>query len=168
MDDSDDRGYSRAPQLSDVVALCRALNREGARYILIGGFAVVLHGLLRATRNVDLLVEASPENLAALRRAMADLPDNAIAFVEDGDLEQYQVVRVADEFVVDLLVRACGIDYAKALVVGVETKTVEGVDVTVASKPLLILTKETPRESDAGDVRYLRWRIEEEGGGKWS
>jgi hypothetical protein len=50
MDDPEDRGESRAPQLQDVLDLCAALNREGARYLLIGGFAVILHGGNRAAQ----------------------------------------------------------------------------------------------------------------------
>ena len=42
MDDQDDRGYSRAPELEDLLSLCKALNAEGVRYVLIGGFAVIL------------------------------------------------------------------------------------------------------------------------------
>ena len=49
MDDEPDRGYSRAPELQDLVALCRALGEEGVRYLLIGGFAVVLHSFVRTT-----------------------------------------------------------------------------------------------------------------------
>ncbi len=56
MDDAADPGFSRAPQLEDLTSLCRALNREGARYVLIGGFAVILHGLVRTTKDIDLLV----------------------------------------------------------------------------------------------------------------
>jgi hypothetical protein len=37
MDDPPDRGYSRAPELRDLAALCRSLNRENVRYLLIGG-----------------------------------------------------------------------------------------------------------------------------------
>ena len=44
MDDPADREYSRAPELEDVVGLCRSLNRESVRYLLIGGWAVILHG----------------------------------------------------------------------------------------------------------------------------
>jgi hypothetical protein len=33
----------------DIVRLCRALNEAGARYLLIGGFAVVAHGAGRFT-----------------------------------------------------------------------------------------------------------------------
>jgi hypothetical protein len=79
MDGADDRGYSRAPELGDLVALCRALEREGVRYVLIGGFAVILHGYVRSTKDIDLLVDPSDENVRALKRALADLPDNAAA-----------------------------------------------------------------------------------------
>jgi len=99
MDDAPDRGESRAPQLQDVLDLCAALNRESARYALIGGFAVILHGFVRSTKDVDLLVDPAAENIRAVKRAMATLPDNAAALLADDEVLQYQVVRVADEFV---------------------------------------------------------------------
>jgi hypothetical protein len=40
---------------------------------------------------------------------MATLPDNAIALMSDDEVDRYGVVRVADEFVVDLMKSACGI-----------------------------------------------------------
>jgi hypothetical protein len=55
MDDEADRGQSRAPELEDLVTLCRALQREKVRYVLIGGFAVILHGFVRATKDVGFL-----------------------------------------------------------------------------------------------------------------
>jgi len=58
VDDQDDDLEARAPAPDDVVRLCRALNDAGARYLLIGGFAVVAHGAGRFTKDVDLLVEA--------------------------------------------------------------------------------------------------------------
>jgi hypothetical protein len=39
VDGQDDRGYSRAPELEDLVSLCKALNDEGVRYVLVCGFA---------------------------------------------------------------------------------------------------------------------------------
>jgi hypothetical protein len=95
VDDQDDREYSRAPELEDLLNLCKALNAEGVRYVLIGGFAVILHGFVRATKDIDLLVDASAENLQRLKRAMAVLPDNAIALVADDEVERYQVVNHA-------------------------------------------------------------------------
>jgi hypothetical protein len=162
MDDTPDRGYSRAPELEDLVSLCRALNREEVRYVLIGGFAVILHGLVRTTKDVDLLIDTAPENIHALKRAMAGLPDNAVALVEDQDVAKYRVVRVADEIVVDLMAEACGISYQGAIAGGVERLRVGDIEVPVASKELLIRTKDTIRDSDRSDVRFLRLRIEEE------
>jgi hypothetical protein len=162
LDDATDRGQSRAPELEDLVSLCRALNAEGARYVLIGGFAVLLHGLVRTTKDIDLLVDASDENIRAVKRALGTLPDDAASQVADDDVRNYTVVRVADEIVVDLLARACGIDYQEAIAGGVEFRDLEGVQIPLASKELLIRMKDTVRESDRADVRFLKLRIEEE------
>jgi len=162
MDDAPDGRYSRAPELEDLVELCRALNSEGVRYLLIGGFAVILHGSVRGTKDIDLLIDASAANMKALRRAMAILPDNAIALVTDDDVQNYEVVRVADEIVVDLMASACGIDYDQAMSSGIDRFQVEGVDIPVASKELLIRTKDTVRDSDRSDVAFLRVCLEEE------
>lgn len=159
MDDQDDREYSRAPELEDLLSLCKALNAEGVRYVLIGGFAVILHGFVRATKDIDLLVDASVENVQRLKRAMAILPDNAIALIADDEIEKYRVVRIADEIVIDLLKTACGVDYERAAQGGIEMRIVEGVSIPIGRKELLIETKQTVRPSDAADVQFLRLRI---------
>jgi hypothetical protein len=160
VDDAADGVYSRAPELEDLLKLCRALNREGVRYLLIGGFAVILHGYVRSTKDIDLLVDPAAENISALKRAMAVLPDNAAALIADGEVLEYQVVRVADEVVVDLMAAACGIDYTAAMAGGIDRITVQGVEIPVAGKRLLIRMKDTIRPSDAADVAFLRLRIE--------
>lgn len=159
MDDADDRGYSRAPRLEDLLRVCQALNREGARYVLIGGFAVVLHGFVRATKGVDFLVDASDDNIRRIQRALAVLPDRAVEMIEADEVRRYTVVRIADEIVVDLLREACGVDYDEASS-GIELREVEGVAIPVASKELLIRLKQTLRPSDQADIEFLRHRIE--------
>lgn len=166
MDDASDRLYSRAPELEDLVSLCRALNEEGVRYLLIGGFAVILHGSVRGTKDIDLLVDPSLGNIRALRRALGILPDNAVALVADDDIERYAVVRVADEIVVDLMASACGIGLDEAGTSDVDHITVENVVIPVAGKELLIRMKDTVRDSDRSDVAFLRVRIEEERRGR--
>lgn len=161
MDDAPDRGESRAPHVQDLIGLCEALNREGARYLLIGGFAVILHGFVRSTKDVDLLVDPSEENIRAVKRALGTLPDNAAALLADDEVLRYPVVRVADEIVVDLLAAACGVTYEEAVRTGSEVFRIQGVEIPVATKEMLIRMKDTVRESDAMDVRFLRLRIEE-------
>lgn len=164
MDDANDRAYARAPEFEDVVQLCRRLNEAGARYVLIGGFAVAIHGFTRATKDIDLLVDPSPENVRAIRRALSTLPDNAVAELADSDIEKYGVVRVADEFVVDLMGVACGLGYSDAVTAGIDVFVAGAVEIPVARKEFLIRTKDTVRPHDAVDVQYLRARIEEERG----
>lgn len=162
MDDESDRAFSRAPELEDLLALCRALRGEGVRYLLIGGFAVILHGFVRTTKDIDLLVDPSDENVAAIKRALGTLPDNAVAEIDDGDVRRHTVVRIADEIVVDLMASACGITYDDATAQDIEERLVEDVVIPLAGKRLLIRMKDTVRDSDRMDVGFLRWRIEDE------
>ena len=72
MDDPGDRGYSRAPELDDLLRVCESLNRHRASYILIGGFAVILHGFVRGTKDIDLLIDSSDENVVRVKQALSD------------------------------------------------------------------------------------------------
>jgi hypothetical protein len=123
---------------------------------------VILQGYVRATKDIDLLVDPSPDNVRALKRALAELPDNAAAELRDDEIGRYEVVRIADEIVVDLMASACGIRWDHAIQDRIDTFDLEGVRVPVASKELLIRMKDTARESDAADVRFLRLRLAEE------
>ncbi|HKK19441.1 MAG TPA: nucleotidyl transferase AbiEii/AbiGii toxin family protein [Opitutales bacterium] len=104
----------RDPESGDLLRICASLNKAGARYIVIGGMAMVLHGFNRGTEDIDLLVDRTVENIARLREALSILPDNAVQEVRDTDVEEYGVVRVADEVVVDLMGSACGIGFEEA------------------------------------------------------
>lgn len=161
MDDTGDREYSRTPQVQDVLKICRSLNDQGVQYILIGGFAVILHGFVRGTKDIDLLVNPAEENVHKLKKAMSILEDNAIALIADDEVSKYQVVRIADEVVVDLMAKACGIDYEHAKE-GIVWMEIEGVKIPVASKEWLIRMKDTIRPSDHMDVAFLRRQLEAE------
>jgi hypothetical protein len=146
---------SRPPTLNDLLSLCRELNARGARYVVIGGMAMIRAGFVRGTEDIDLLIEGSPENQAAVRKALEILPDKAVSELREGDLERYVVVRVADEIVVDLLLSAGGVGYAEALPETIIVD-VEGVPIPFASPRLLLRMKETGREKDALDLLFLR------------
>ncbi len=163
MDDADDGAYSRAPEPEDVVRICRALNEAGARYVLIGGFAVIAHGAGRFTKDIDLLVDDTPENIARVKQGLSVLADNAAAGIADSDVREYVVVRVADEVMVDLMGRACGIAYAD-IVGDSEELEVGGVMLKVASPRSLIRTKDTKRPQDAIDRAFLEGLIRERDG----
>lgn len=50
-----------------------ALEREGVRYLVVGGVAVVLHGHLRTTLDLDLVLQLDRDNLERALKAFADL-----------------------------------------------------------------------------------------------
>ena len=152
--DDDETREARAPRLSDLVALCRDLNAEGARYLVIGGMAVIQAGFPRATGDIDLLIDVSPDNQERVRRALMKLPDQAVRDMAPNDLEAYAVVRVADEFVVDLMKAACGIAFAEAIPEA-EVVELEGVQIPFASPELLLRMKDTYREKDKLDRAFL-------------
>lgn len=161
MDDKDNGTYSRIPELKDLVSICQHLNENNIKYMVIGGFAVAFHGFARGTKDIDFLVDASVENIRRIKTALSFLPDNAIQEIQETDIEKYNVVRVADEVVIDLIGRACQIDYEEASKF-IEYKEIQGVKIPVASKEILIRMKDTIRPSDKTDVQFLKAVLDEE------
>lgn len=149
---------SRAPEQTDLVALCRALNEQGAQYLVVGGMAVIQQGYLRATEDIDLLLEKSEQNIERVRQALEILPDKAIRELEPGDLEKYTVVRVADDIIVDLMLSTCGISYDEAQP-DIEQVDIDGVPIPFATARLLLRMKQTGREKDALDAMFLARKI---------
>ena len=163
MDDKDDGKEleSRPPTVEDLVQLCRSLNREGTKYLIIGGMAVIQAGFVRATADIDLLVDASPENQETIRTALMGLPDQAIREVQPDDLDNYVVVRVADEIVVDLMKIACGINYEEASKSILRVK-IQDTIIPFASPELLLRLKNTVREKDKIDRQFLEQLLQKD------
>lgn len=149
---------SRTPEQSDLVKLCASLNAQGASYIVVGGMAVIQQGFLRATEDIDLLLENSRQNQARVRKALEVLPDKAVREMSEGDLDAYHVVRVVDEIVVDLMLSACGIAYDDA-VDEVESVAIQGVPIPFASARLLLRMKQTYRDKDIPDRIFLQEKL---------
>ena len=153
-EDADQAPEARPPLLEDLVSLCRNLNDARALYVVIGGMAVIQAGFGRATNDIDLLIDTSPDNQNRVRKALMALPDQAVRDMTPEDLDRYVVVRVADEIVVDLMKSACGIMYAEASKMIGEVE-IEGVRIPFANARLLWLTKDTVRDKDKVDRAFL-------------
>ncbi|SMB96752.1 Nucleotidyl transferase AbiEii toxin, Type IV TA system [Thermanaeromonas toyohensis ToBE] len=143
------KAYSRLPGKEDIKKLCEALNEAGVKYILVGGIAINFHGLPRMTHDIDLLIDSSPENVRKIKEALAYLPDGAVRELRDEDVQNYTVVRVADEIVVDLMAKIGDVTVANA---GTEAHEIDGVKIVVADLDTMIRTKPGLREKD---VKYL-------------
>jgi len=91
------------------------LNKHQVAYIVVGGMAVAFNGYLRTTEDVDILVDAAPENIVRLLRALANFGEGSARelCVEDFTKEE-GAIRVVEDFPVDIFTVMQGIDYAEA------------------------------------------------------
>ncbi len=153
--DPQEVGEADPPKMEDVAALCRRLNELGAKYVVVGGLAVQQAGYLRATMDVDLIIDVHPENEAKVLQAASEMPERAAAELKVGDVAEYTVVRIGDVFVLDLMKSACGLDYDDVAQDAV-IRNILGVPIPFASPKKLWLMKQTYREKDAADRLFLR------------
>ena len=103
--------YSRPATLEDLKALIASLNKQGADYLLIGGYALFAHGYHRATTDIDVLVPATQESGIKVRSALMVLPDQAAKDIDPAWFDEDENIRVADAFVVNIMLNACGETY---------------------------------------------------------
>ena len=153
----------RMPAVEDLRDLCCELNQRQARYVVVDDFALRAAGYNRWTTHIALVVAVDPDNQARVFSALSTLPDNAVRELQPGELQQYNVIRVADEILVDLMRSSGGIEYEEAAK-DVVMREVQGVPIPFASPRLLWRMKVvTHREKDAADLVFLRYWFAERG-----
>ena len=153
----------REPSVEDVVQLCRELNARGAKYVVVGGFAIKHAGYARTTMDIDILIDPARDNEAIVFEALATLPDGCVRELDAGDVEKFTVVRVADEVLVDLMAKASGISYEEAKV-HIHVRELDGVKIPFANPDLLWRMKSRSyRPKDQADLAFLRELFAAEG-----
>ncbi len=157
MDETDE--YCRPASLEDLKTLIESLNREHVDYLLIGGYALFVHGYHRATTDIDVLVPATIDSGAKVKAALMVLPDRAAKDLEPEWFEEGDNIRVADAFLVDVMLNACGETYETLKQYAV-TVDLEGIPVRTVSLEGLLRTKQTVRDKDVADRRVLERALE--------
>ena len=144
---------------NQLLRVCALLNKHGAHYLIVGGHACILHGYVRATEDVDILVEDTDENFRRVISALSELEDHAAAELTPQDLAENVVVKIADEVEVDVSRQAWLVTYAEAIATA-ESIEVDGVRVPFLGLEMLIKSKTTYREQDRADLVRLRDLLE--------
>lgn len=150
---------SRPATLDDLKALLRSFNQRQVDYLLIGGYALFAHGYHRATTDIDVLVPANEAAGQKLKAALMILPDQAAKDIDPAWFEEGENIRVADAFVVDIMLNACGETY-ETLQQFAETIDLDGIPVRTVSLEGLLRTKQTMRDKDIADRTVLERAIE--------
>jgi predicted nucleotidyltransferase len=136
----------------------QSLNDNKVDYFLIGGYALFAHGYYRATTDIDILVPPTSEQGKRVIKALLILPERASAQIDPVWFEEGETIRVADEFIVDLLFNACG-ETNQTLARYAEIVDLDGIPVRTLSLEGLLLTKQTVRDKDVMDRMVLQKAI---------
>jgi hypothetical protein len=145
-----------------LIAVFRALAERRVDYAVFGAVALGLHGLARATADLDLFIRADGDNVERLKAALRDVFDDpGIDEISAQDLcGEYPAVRYTPPqgFGFDILTRVGqAFDYAD---LDIETKTFQGVSVRVVTpRTLWRLKKDTIRPADRFDAAALAERF---------
>lgn len=140
----------------DFAALLRALSEAEARFLVVGAYALALHARPRATGDLDLWVEATPENAArvhaALRAFGAPLQDLSIEDLSQPNLV-YQIGVVPRR--IDLLTSLTGLQFAEAWTTRVESNLGDVRCAFIGKEALIRNKRAVGRPRDLADLDEL-------------
>ena len=135
-----------------------ALVEQDARFIVVGAHALAVHGYPRATVDIDILIDATPENAHRVWKAFVAFgaPRDNLDVTEQ-DLHRPNVVAQfgLPPNRIDILTGISGVSFADAWKNRVDA-VVEGVPVAVLGLNELIANKKASgRDKDRADIKGL-------------
>lgn len=143
---------------SDFKDFIESLNKFDVEYILIGGYAVVLHGYHRTTGDMDVWVNATEKNYGKLLRAFSffGLPTNAIRLDRFLNNDKYDVFSFGrPPMAIDIVTAIQGVEFDDAYP-NVKIVKIQGIEVTLLNISDLVKTKKASgRYKDLDDLENL-------------
>jgi hypothetical protein len=140
----------------DFVDLLRAFTEANVRFLVVGAYALALHGRPRATGDLDVWIDATPENAIQVMRALAafgaPLADiSAADFAHEGVVYQIGVPPGR----IDLLTQLTGLTFAEAWPGRIRRPFGE-VEVDFIGREAFLRNKRaTGRAKDLGDIEGM-------------
>jgi predicted nucleotidyltransferase len=133
----------------------KSFQQHEVKYIVIGGIASVLHGVPRATFDLDILIEATPENAERLLRALLDAGLGTASLTSVDDLLAHEITVFNDRVRLDVQTSTPGLTFEQGWRHR-QRVSYQGQQFYVVSKEDLIRSKRAAgRDVDLEDVRLL-------------
>jgi hypothetical protein len=141
--------------LNRLLDVFRSFQQHDVKYVVIGGIASVLYGVPRATFDMDILVEATPENAERLLRALLDAGLGTASLTSPEDLLAHEITVFKDRVRIDVQTSTPGLSFKQAW----DHRRVipyQGQEFFIVSKEHLIRSERAAgRDIDLSDVRLL-------------
>jgi len=133
-----------------------ALVLADVRFLVVGGVACALNGFARSTEDLDLLLDASPDNLERLLATLAQFGEGYARELRPSDFSDEEgAIQLVEDFPIDMFVRMGGLRYAD-LLAHRRTNEIAGVAIPyVDVDGLLLLKSGSLRPRDQIDVEIL-------------
>ncbi len=140
----------------DFKEFVQSLNDNGVRYLIVGGYAVALHGHPRYTKDLDVWIERSPENARRLLSALAHFGFGSLALTSEDFLLPDGVIQLGyPPSRIDLINQCSGVDFAECFARRMRVD-VDGVEVSCIDLDKLRENKKaTGRHQDLADLENL-------------
>ena len=139
-------------RLKDVFA---SFQKHEVRYIVIGGIASVLYGVPRATFDLDILIDATPENTQRLLDALLEAGMGTASLTNVNEILSNEITIFKDRVRIDVQTSTPGLSFQDAWAHR-NTLEYQGQQFYVASREDLIASKKAAgRTVDLDDVRLL-------------
>lgn len=150
----------------DAFELAAKLEEHGVDYVYTGGYALNFNGIVRQTKDLDIVVKNTPENNRRWTRALGeflpevkdDLEENPVSpfHVEEHDdgSREAAPLRIVNRIVIDVMPSACGMSYDDLEQHSHRIKTGHG-PIRVLDLEGLLLTKQGIRSKDIADKENI-------------
>jgi len=132
-----------------------SLQRHKVRYIVIGGIAAVLHGVPRATFDLDILIDANPENAKNLLNAFLEARLGTAALTTPEELLLQEITIFKDRVRIDVQTSTPGLKFEQAWEHRDTMEYQKQVFYVVSHDDLVKSKKAAGRPVDLEDVRLL-------------
>lgn len=140
----------------DFIEFIGSLNSRGVRYLVIGGYAVALHGHPRYTKDLDVWIESTESNAANMVSALDDFGFASLGLKESDFLEPGQIIQLGyPPNRIDILTTLSGVEFADCYASRVKVR-IEGIEVNFIDLDNLRKNKRsTGRLQDLADLENL-------------
>lgn len=142
--------------LNQLQGVFKSFQNHDVKYLVIGGIAAVLYGVPRTTFDLDILIEATPDNAECLLRALLDIGFGTASLITADELLENEITVFKDRVRIDVQTSTPGIEFEAAWSRR-ETMQYQGQEFFVVSREDLIASKKAAgREVDLEDVQMLQ------------
>ncbi len=88
------------------------LNKHSVKYLVVGGYAVAIHGHPRYTKNLDVWIALSEENADKILKALDDFGFGALKLTAEDFTEPDQIIQLGFPLnQIDIITSLTGIDF---------------------------------------------------------